>query len=77
MESLPTSEAVSSIRLTRKSAFFDISFFISFYFQRELVVNYVCAIGISDLSPTIWERKNAAFVEVFRLLGEKVGNVDF
>ena len=68
----------NTIRLARKFLrFFDISFFISFSFLRELVLNYVCAIGIYDSSPTIWERKNAALVEVCRLLGEKVGDVDF
>ena len=69
---------MNNIRLERKSLrFFDISFFISFSFLRELVLNDVCAIGIYDSSPTIWEGKDAALIEVYRLLREKIGDIDF
>ena len=63
-----------TIRLERKSLrFFD----ISFSFLRELVLNDVCAIGIYDSSPTIWEGKDAALIEGYRLLREKIGDIDF
>ena len=39
-----------------------------FFSKRTILLNDVCAIGIYDSSPTIWEGKDAALIEVYRLL---------
>ena len=57
-------------------------FFQKFYFYFlastvQLAFRYICATTIYDLSPTLWQRQDPAFVEVLRLLTKEVGDIHF
>ena len=60
--------------------FFAFFFKFSFYFfssRLQLTFNNVCSIAIYDLSQTLWQRKDPAFVEFLGLLAEEVDEVHF
>ena len=67
---------INSIGLARNILRFFQKF--SFYFLNwkvQLAFNNICSIAVYDLSPTLWQGKNFAFVEVPGLLSKKFNQV--
>ena len=67
-----------TIGLARKFCrFFQSFYFTLFLLNIKLVFNDIYSVAIYNLSTTLWQRKDSAFVKVLRFLAEEVSQIHF